>query len=346
MDPEAFAVALRRFPRVQLAMLPTPITMAARLSSTLQGPDIWIKREDLVGLGFGGSKYRMLEFTLGDALARGADVLIASGVAQSNHPQQVVCAAAQLGIPVVVLLGGREGHVGWTGNMLLEGLAGAEIHVLPQAGFAELADAQETLAQKLRADGRNPAIVTLTRHVRLRGVLAYASYIIELIEQLEQQRIEPRALYVGSGGPTYAGMLMGVMALGASFDVVGINPLGSAAEASHNVLGLIDEATRLLEINVPIDPERVRITDAYLGAGHGLATTDAVAAIKLLASSEGLFLDPVYSGKAMAGLIDHVRRGEFVPGDAVVFAHTGGSPSIFAYSEDLMAEPYSVVTTG
>lgn len=346
VDREALLDAISRFPRVPLAMLPTPLVEASRLSSALEGPSIWLKREDLSGLGLGGSKYRILEFTLGNALANGADVVIASGMAQSNHPQQVVSAASHLGLPAVVLLGGVEGHVGWTGNMLLQGLGGAEIHVLPSADFEALRAAQDTLADRLRASGRHPAIVTMTRDVHLCGVIAYVNYMVELVQQMEKQEIAPSALYVGSGGPTYAGMALGAMAMGASFDVVGVTPLGNAAESSTHVAGLVDEASQLLKIDIVRDARRIRITDAYLGAGHGITTPEAVAAIKLTASTEGVFLDPVYSGKAMAGLIDHVRKGEFDASATVVFAHTGGSPSLFAYAGQLMPEPYSVLETG
>ena len=335
--------ALSRLPRARLATLPTPLIEAKRLSSELQGPRIWIKREDLVGLGLGGSKYRILEFTVGNALANGADVLIAGGMAQSNHPQQVVCAAAYVGLPVVVLLGGAEGHVGWTGNMLLQGLGGAEIHVLPSATFDEVRVAQESLAERLRARGRRPAIVTLTRDAHVYGVIAYLNYMIELTGQLEEQGVEPAALYVGSGGPSYAGMALGAMALGVAFDVIGVSPLGSAAVNSRTVAELIATAVQKLQIDVAFDAQRIRITDAYLGAGHGITTPEAVAAIKLTASTEAIYLDPVYSGKAMAGLIDHVNKGELRADQTVVFAHTGGSPSTFAYSDDLMPEPYSVM---
>lgn len=343
---EAIVEALARFPRVSLAMLPTPLVEARRLSEALGGPRILVKREDLAGLGLGGSKYRILEFTIGNALSQGADVLIAGGVAQSNHPQQIASAAAHLGVPVVIILGGGEGRVGWTGNMLLEGLSGAEIHVLPLAGFDEVRGAQEAMSERLRAEGRNPAIVTLTREVHLRSVFAYSSYAVELARQLEEQGIEARALYIGSGGPTYAGVLLGTLALGSPFEVIGITPRGSATECSEHVAGLVEEAARMMGIAVPLKPESIRITDAYQGAGHGVTTAGAVEAIKLMASTEGLFLDPVYSGKAMAGLIDHVRRGRFDPGDTVVFAHTGGIPALFAYADQLMLGRVPVYDAG
>jgi 1-aminocyclopropane-1-carboxylate deaminase/D-cysteine desulfhydrase-like pyridoxal-dependent ACC family enzyme len=301
-----------------------------------------MKREDLVGLGLGGSKYRILEFTIGRALAAGADVLIAGGMAQSNHPQQVVCAAAHVGLPVVVLLGGAEGHVGWAGNMLLQGLGGAEVRVLPAAGFDELRVAQEALAVQLRDRGHRPAIVTLTRDAHVCGVFAYLNYMIELSQQLEELGIEPAALYVGSGGPTYAGMVLGATAIGTSFDVIGLSPLGSAAANHRTVVDLMERAIKELQIEVSLDEERIRISDAYLGEGHGITTPGAVAAIKLTASTEGVYLDPVYSGKAMAGLIAHIQKGEFDQSQSVIFAHTGGIPSLFAYSDELMPEPYSI----
>jgi 1-aminocyclopropane-1-carboxylate deaminase/D-cysteine desulfhydrase-like pyridoxal-dependent ACC family enzyme len=340
---EMLTEALSRLPRARLARLPTPLIEAARLSSELRGPRIWVKREDLVGVGLGGSKYRILEFTVGNAIANGADILVAGGVAQSNHPQQVVCAAAIAGLPVTVLLGGAEGHAGWTGNMLLEGLGGAEIHVLPSAGFDEVRVAQEALAERLRALGRRPAIVTLTREAHVYGVIAYLNYMIELTQQLEEQGLEPAALYVGSAGPSYAGMALGAMALGVSFEVIGLSPLGSTSVNAGKVAELIAAAVEKLQIDVAFDAQRIRITDEYLGAGHGFTTPEAVAAIKLTASTEAFYLDPVYSGKAMAGLVDHVRKGMYRPDQTVLFAHTGGSPGVFAYADDLMPQPLSVI---
>jgi 1-aminocyclopropane-1-carboxylate deaminase/D-cysteine desulfhydrase-like pyridoxal-dependent ACC family enzyme len=341
---EALLASLAPFPRARLAMLPTPLVEAPRLSSELGGPTIFLKREDLAGLGVGGSKYRILEFTLGAALEEGADVLIASGMAQSNHPQQVVSAAARLGLPVIVLVSGAEGHVGWTGNMLLEGLGGADVRVLPSVGFDELRKAQQDLARQLRAAGRRPALVTTTREVHLRSVLAYANFIAELDQQLEEREFQPAALYVASSGPTYAGMALGTMALGTSFDVVGSSPLGLAHASITHVTGLIEEASRLLGLDLQVDQRRIHITDAYLGPGHGIATPAAVEAIKLLASTEGLLLDPVYSGKGMAALIDDIRRARLRPTEPIVFVMTGGTPALFAYADELMLGPYSEVS--
>ncbi len=338
----ALRAALARMPRAPLAMLPTPLVEAPRLSEALGGPRIWIKREDLAGLGLGGSKYRILEFTLGDALAQSADVFIAGGMAQSNHPQQVVTAAARLGIPSVILLGGAEGRVGWQGNMLLAGLSGAEIHVLPAAGFDEVRRAQEETVVRLQGEGRRPAIVTLTHAVHLRSVMAYANYTLELVEQLEQQGISATALYAGSGGPTYAGMLLGALALGVPLRVVGFTPQGGAAQSRIQVAALMEEVSQLLAIELPGAESAISISDAFLGPGHASTTPEAVEAIKLAASTEGIFLDPVYSGKAMAGLIDHIRTGKLRSSDTVVFAHTGGIPALFAFADALMPEPFSV----
>lgn len=338
--------ALSRFPRTPLVMLPTPLVAAPRLSAALKGPRIWLKREDLAGLGFGGSKYRILEFTLGRALADGADVVIGCGVAQSNHPQQVVCAAAHVGLPAIVLLGGAEGHVGWAGNMLLQGIGGADVYVLPSADFAELRSTQMALAEELRSRGHRPALLTLTHEVYVLSVLAYVNYMCEIIQQSDDLGIEPAALYVGSAGPTYAGMALGTMALGTPFDAFGVSPLGTEAACSRHVVDLIEEATQLLKVEIPMNSNRIHITDQYLGAGHGVTTPEAVEAVKLIASTEGIFLDPIYSGKGMAGLMDHIRQARFHPTDIVVFAHTGGGPSLFAYGEQMISEPYSVVKPG
>lgn len=341
----ALRAALAGVPRVPLALLPTPLIEAPRLARALGGPRIWIKREDLAGFGLGGSKFRILEFTLGNALAEGADVFIAGGMAQSNHPQQVVTAATRLGIPTVVLLGGAEGRVAWQGNMLLAGLSGAEIHVLPAAGYDEVRQAQVQMAERLRAQGRRPAIVTLTHEVHVRSVFAYATYTLELVEQLELQGIQATALYAGSSGPTYAGMLLGALALGAPFRVMGLTPQGSAAASRVQVATLMKEVGQILAIDLPDSESAISIDDAFLGHGHADTTPEAVAAIKLVASTEGIFLDPVYTGKAMAGLINHIRSGELGPADTVVFAHTGGIPTVFAFADALMPEPFSVYST-
>jgi 1-aminocyclopropane-1-carboxylate deaminase/D-cysteine desulfhydrase-like pyridoxal-dependent ACC family enzyme len=332
---------LARFPRVPLASLPTPLVAAPRLSAALD-INVWIKREDLAGLGVGGSKYRILELTLGGAVAEGADVCVAAGLTQSNHPQQVAAAAARLGIPSVLLLGGARGHLAWQGNLLLAGLSGAEVHVLPEADFDELREAQVGVAERLRAMGRRPAVVTLTHAVHLLSVFAYAGYALELVEQLETQQVPARTLYVGSGGPTYAGMLLGSLALGAPLRVVGVTPRGTVAECREHVAGLVREAAGRLEIELPDLEEAICITDAFLGPGHGVTTPGAVDAIRLVASTEGLFLDPVYSGKAMAGLVEHARSGVLASAEAVVFAHTGGIPALFAHADQVMADPLPI----
>jgi 1-aminocyclopropane-1-carboxylate deaminase/D-cysteine desulfhydrase-like pyridoxal-dependent ACC family enzyme len=336
---EALRAALDRVPRVRFAMLPTPLVAAPRLSASLHGPDIWFKREDLAGWGMGGSKYRILEYTLGQAMADGADVVVAGGLTRSNHPQQVVSAACHLGIPAVVLLGGGAGHVDWTGNLLLQGISGAEVHILPSADLEEVRRAQEAMADRLRERGRRPAIVTLTRSVHICSVFAYANYMAELMTQMDAAGIKPKAVYIGSGGPTYAGLVLGAAALGAKFEVIGVTPRGTAAECSDHVAGLLQQTIRILGLDISVDPRSIQIVDAHVGGGYGVLTPEAVAAIRLTASTEGVFLDPVYTGKAMAGLIAGCRRGDLTTNDTVVFAHTGGTPNLFAYAAELMSEP-------
>jgi 1-aminocyclopropane-1-carboxylate deaminase/D-cysteine desulfhydrase-like pyridoxal-dependent ACC family enzyme len=335
----ALSAALDRLPRARFAMLPTPLVEAPRLSAEIHGPRIWLKREDLAGWGLGGSKYRILEFTLGQAMADGADVVVAGGLTRSNHPQQVVSAACHLGIPAVVLLGGGEGHLDWTGNLLLQGISGAEVHVLPTADLEEVRSAQATMADRLRERGRRPAIVTLTRSVHISSVFAYANYMAELVGQMDEAGIKPKRVYIGSGGPTYAGLIFGAAALGVPFEVVGVTPRGTAAECSEHVIGLIEQTSRILGLDVSPDPRTIRVTDSHVGPGYGVLTPEAIAAIRLTAATEGVFLDPVYTGKAMAALIAHARNGDFDADDTVVFAHTGGTPNLFAYASQLMSEP-------
>jgi len=322
--------ALRTFPRVRLARLPTPLEEAPRLSARLGGPRILLKREDLAGVGTGGSKYRILEFTLARASQERADILVAGGLAQSNHPQQVAAAAARLGLPVILVLGGPEPFV-WQGNVLLEHLCGADVRWLPGADLDGVRRHQEAVVEELRTRGKCPAIVTLTREVYVLSVLAYANFALELAEQLEDAGETADAVYVGSGGGTYAGMLLGALALGRPFRVVGLTPTGSAASRSRYIAELVREALTLLGLDLVFTGKEVDVSDAYLGEGHGLPTKASVDAIRLMASTEGIFLDPVYTGKAMAGLVDHAQSGRLV-GKTVVFVHTGGIPALFAYN--------------
>jgi 1-aminocyclopropane-1-carboxylate deaminase/D-cysteine desulfhydrase-like pyridoxal-dependent ACC family enzyme len=329
---------LERVPRQRLALLPTPLLEAPRLSVAIDGPKIWMKREDLAGWGLGGSKYRILEFSLGYAVAQGADVVVAAGLTRSNHPQQVVSAASHLGIPAVVILSNVDDELAWTGNLLLQGLSDAEIHIVPPTDFVGLQKAQDEMLDRLRRKGRRPVAVTLTREVHLCSVFAYANYIVELAGQMKTQGIEPNALYVGSGGPTYAGLLLGKLAMGLSFDVIGVTPRRPASERISHVAGLIHEASGRLDLTCDLPSESIHITEAYVGKGYGFTTAAAVDAIRLVAATEGVFLDPLYTGKAMSGLIDHVRKGEIHRSDVVVFAHTGGTPNLFAYADQLIPE--------
>ncbi len=330
--------ALARLPRLRLAHLPTPLVEAPRLTAKLSGPRILVKREDLAGLGTGGSKYRILELTLATALDRGADSLIAAGMIQSNHPQQVAVAAARLGMPALLLLGDASGPLVWQGNVLLEHLCGAEIRLVRGADLEALREAQEVAAEELRARGKRPAIVTLTREVYVLSVLAYASFILELTDQLRNLDRTIDAVYVGSGGGTYAGMVLATLVLGRPFRIIGFTPTGTAAGRRQYVIDLLAEAIDRLGLHLPIDADAIEISDEYLGAGYGIPSAGGTEAIRLTASTEGIFLDPVYSGKAMAGLIDHARRGK-LNRQTVLFTHTGGLPSLFAYADHMVPEP-------
>ncbi len=332
---EELRSALSRFPRVSLLGSPTPLVEASRLTARLDGPRILFKREDLAGLGTGGSKYRILEFTIGAALEKGADFLIAAGFVQSNHPQQVAVAAARLALPSLVLLGDSLGPLVWQGNALLEQLSGAEVRLVPGADLDLLRQEQQQVAAEMRTRGWHPAIVTLTREVYIRSALAYARFMLELAEQLSRLEIRMDAIYVGSGGGTYAGILLGAIALDMPCRVIGLTPIGSAGTRSQYVGSLLEDAMQWLDLDLPIPGQRIEIYDDYLGEGYGIPSTSAVEAIRLVASCEGIFLDPIYSGKAMAGLIDHARQGR-LHGQTVVFVHTGGLPTVFAYAEQLI----------
>ncbi len=333
MDVDRLMLALAGFPRLSLVRCPTPLIEAPRLTAALGGPRILIKREDLCGLGLGGSKYRILEYTVGEAVAQGANVLVCGGMAQSNHPQQVATVGARLGLPVVVFLSDTgTGIPGWQGNALLEHIAGADVRIVRGADLDGVRRAQEEAAAELRSRGLRPALITLTRRVYVLSVLAYAGYALELIHQLREMRTVADAIYVASGGATYAGMLLGAIALSRPFQVVGHTPTQSAQTRSQYVAGLLSEAQALLGVDFPISESDIQILDDHLGDGHGIPSQGAIDAVRLVGSTEGFFLDPVYTGKAMAQLVDHARSGK-LDGKTVVFAHTGGIPALFALAD-------------
>jgi D-cysteine desulfhydrase family pyridoxal phosphate-dependent enzyme len=336
----ALQARIDALPRVRLAHLPTPLDHCPRLSGALGGVDVWIKRDDLTGLAFGGNKTRQLEFLFAEIMAAGADTVIAGAYTQSNWCRQITGAARKLGLDVaLVLLHGEKGPA-LQGNLLLDALMGAEVTVVELDSMERLTPLLEAKATELERAGRRPYVVRpfgLDRQVL--GAIGYVNGALELDGQLEAAGIEPDFLYLCGANMTPAGMALGLRALGRRARLVNVAPIVWSEPRAVDIARIANAAAARLDLDVQIAPAEIANHDAYIGPGYGVVTDGAREAMRLLAGTEGIILDPVYSAKAMAGLIDHVRTGRVGTGQTVVFLHTGGTPALFAYAADLGLAP-------
>ena len=325
---------LERIPRVGLAQLPTPLEPLPRLTAELGGPRLWVKREDCTGLGFGGNKLRKLDYVLSEALAAGADTLVSGGVVQSNSQRQVAAAAAKLGLAChLVVYEGRvvppspDYHL--SGNALLNRLFGAVIEKAPWTG--ERNAAIEVRAAELKARGRKPFVVPYGVS-NARGALAYASTVVEIARQSAAAGFTPSAVVHCSGsGGTQAGLVLGARAALSRTRILGIDIDAEPARVEADVLRYGQEAAALLQI--PFEPADVEVVAGHAGPAYGVPHAATLEAIRLAGRLEALVLDPVYSGKGLAGLIALIREGRWRANEDVVFLHSGGEPALFAYRE-------------
>ncbi|GGK30049.1 D-cysteine desulfhydrase [Deinococcus malanensis] len=329
---------LARFPRRQYTAHPTPIEKLERLSAFLGGPDIYVKRDDLTGLTGGGNKTRKLEFLVADALARGADTLITVGAVQSNHCRLTLAAAVKEGLQCRLVLEQRvpgSYHEDASGNNLLFRLLGAESITVVEGG-ADLAGVMQGIADDLTREGRQGYVIPGGGSNAL-GALGYVACAEELLGQAYQMGLDLDHVVCASGSAgTHAGLLVGLTGNTAHLPLTGINVRRDRQTQEGNVHALAQQTAEL--VGVPDIPrEAVRALDEWVGPGYSLPTAEMTEAVQLLARLEGILLDPVYTGKAMAGLIGLVRRGEFEPGQKVLFVHTGGSPALYAYQDVLFA---------
>lgn len=324
---------LRAFPRQQLAFLPTPLESLSRLSHDLGGPPVFIKRDDQTGLAGGGNKARKLEYLVADALARGADTLVTVGGIQSNHARQTAAAAARVGLTCDLILEDVVPNQATayyvSGNLLLDRWLGAQVH------FPERAEPTEQVIHRtlaaLEKKGRQPYFIPVGGSNPL-GALGYVDAAQELVEQLDERGIERAAIVLATGSAgTQAGLVAGLELLDRDIEVVGIAISGSAADKAARVLELANQTLALRGRDNGSVATRVRVEDGFVGEGYGLPTPAMASAVRAVATVEGVLLDPVYTGKAMAGLIALSARGAFQDLDAVIFLHTGGSPALFAY---------------
>ncbi|MEW6753059.1 MAG: pyridoxal-phosphate dependent enzyme [Candidatus Latescibacterota bacterium] len=330
VTPPELRRRLAALPRLRLANLPTPLEDLPRLSAFLGGPRLLVKREDLTGLAFGGNKIREFEYQIAQAVESGCDVLVHAAAAQSNQSRQTAAVAARLGLQAVVV-GRADAHAQLQGNLLLTRLCGAEVRLAP-AGEQPAAVAARMA--ELRAQGRRP-FHTSTDAAVYRSV-AYVDGFLEMWEQLQERGENPDAVYLSSGAHTHVGLVVGARSLGIELRVVGISPSPrDDAEAARRLASLADQCARILGLDVQFAPADFESYAEFAGPNYGVLTEGSRQAIQAAAQQEGLFLDPSYTGKTMAGLMAHVRRGWWGRDHSVLFVHTGGTPALFAYSGEL-----------
>jgi len=299
--------------RIELGHLPTPLEEMPRLSEALGGPRLFIKRDDETGLATGGNKTRKLEFLVADALEGGADTVITAGAAQSNHCRQTAAAAAKCGLKCILTLTGSDPGV-WNGNLLLDDLLGAEVRFVGDVTWTGLLDVMAGVADELRVGGGRPYVIPVGGSNPV-GATGYVAAMEEFIGQLKERSLNiDHVVFASSSGGTQSGLVVGARAFGFKGQVLGI----SVASKVDDLMGVLVQLS----------------TDT--AKGYGKPAEPEREAIRLLAQTEGILADPVYTGRALAGLIDLIRKGTFNKDETVLFWHTGGSAALFAYVKELL----------
>ena len=329
---------LARFPRRRYTPDPTPLEPMPALSAALGGPELWVKRDDLLGLAAGGNKTRKLEFLVADALAQGADTLITVGAVQSNHCRLTLAAAVKEGLKCQLVLEQRvpgSYREDASGNNFLYQLLGVEHIEVVDAG-ADLAAAMQRLADELAAQGRKAYVIPGGGSTPL-GALGYVACAEEIMDQSFDLGVAFDHMVASSGsGGTHAGLLAGLHGVNANLPLTGVSVRHAKAAQEEKTHGLAQATADLLGVASPVPRERVEVVDDYVGPGYSLPTASMVEAVQLFARHEGILLDPVYTGKTAAGLIGMVRAGRFTAGERVLFLHTGGSPALYAYEDVIL----------
>jgi len=324
---------LSRFPRLHFAHLPTPLEPMKNLTKLLGGPNLWIKRDDCTGLAGGGNKTRKLEFLMADAVAQGADTIITQGATQSNHARQTAAIAAKMGMECHLLLEDRTGSedddYNHNGNVLLDQMLGASLTKLPID--TDMNTAMQELAESLSADGKKPYIIPGGGSNPI-GALGYVNAAIELLTQANDMslKIDHFVHATGSAG-TQAGLVTGFCATNSQIPVLGIGVRAPKELQEKNVFTLAEQTADYMGIAGVVKREDVVANTDYVGGGYGVPTDGMIEAVEMFAHTEAILLDPVYSGKGAAGLIDLIRKGFFKKDENIVFLHTGGAQGLFGY---------------
>ncbi|MBT2990522.1 MAG: D-cysteine desulfhydrase [gamma proteobacterium symbiont of Ctena orbiculata] len=324
----------RCLPKVNLGFFPTPVVKLSKLSSVLGGPNILMKRDDMTGLALGGNKTRKLEYLLQDAIAKGCDTVITAGAVQSNHCRQTAAAAALLQLECHLILGGDPPKTA-NGNLLLDNLLGAQIH---WSGTKRKGETIPEMLELLRARGKKPYVIPYGGSNEL-GAYAFVSALQELETQLDTTQLS-HIVFASSSGGTHAGFTLGRALLQRAYTLVGINiDKGDTGEVpfAKFILNLADRTAGFIGSAVTFKSDDILLAADYVGDGYGVVGKLEKEALEITARYEGILLDPVYTGRAMGGLMDMIRTGKLTSEDRVLFWHTGGTPSLFAYAETLIS---------
>lgn len=330
---------LNELPRTRLGHTPTPLEAMPRLAKHLGIQSAYVKRDDCTGLAFGGNKVRQLEFYFGEAQAQNADTVLITGAVQSNFVRLAAAAACQLGMQCHIQLEERVPRSDPTyrssGNVLLDKILGATLYSYPDGEDEEGADRRlQEIAARLRDEGRRPYVIPLGPGHPPLGALGYIAAAAELLTQMDEQQIAVDEIIIPSGsGATHAGFLFGLRALGCRIPVTGVCVRRNAAAQTERIKSHCAEIARMLEIPSPVAVEDVYIIDDFLAPGYGQLGEAAAQALTLAARTEALIVDPVYSAKTMAGFIHRASHGD--PARSLLLIHTGGTPAVFAYADDL-----------
>jgi D-cysteine desulfhydrase family pyridoxal phosphate-dependent enzyme len=340
---------IARFPRQKLIHLPTPFRKLDRLSAELGGPQIYVKRDDLTGLAFGGNKSRKLEFIIADAQSKGADVIITWASLQSNWCLQTAAAARRFGLqPILVLFNTYDLAPEYDGNLLLDYLVGADIRIKEAergrvVSKEQAAGVIEEIANEAREWGHKPYIVSVggsmtgfSMDLPL-GAISYAAAFAELVEQADSDGVAvTHVVHATGSGSTQAGLAVAARALKRGIKVIGISVSEPAESFVPTVFEIAGETERALGLDRTARPEDIVVLDDYLAEGYGVVNREVAEAIRLVFTTEAIVLDPVYTGKAMAALVDLVKKGYFSKEDKIAFFHTGGTPALFPYRKKLV----------
>jgi 1-aminocyclopropane-1-carboxylate deaminase/D-cysteine desulfhydrase-like pyridoxal-dependent ACC family enzyme len=329
---------LDALPRRRLGLLPTPLVQAPALGLAAGLPRLWLKRDDLLGFGFGGHKVRALELLVADALARGADTLVTGAGPQSNHVRAAAAAAAHAGLDLQAVFWGAPPPLA-QGNLALAQLLGARCSFTNSSDRTSVDRRIAALTEGLAAQGRRPYAVPRGGACAL-GVLGHALAARELAHQCAAAGLVPGAVVLAAGsGGTLAGWLLTRRLLHLPWRIEAVSVSRPAAEVRENVRRLAAAAAELLGCSCALGVDEIAVHDGFVGPGYGIPSAEGSAAIRLAARTEGVFLDPTYTGKAFAGLVAGARSGRLPPSEPVVFLHTGGEPALFAHPQPLPSGP-------